>query len=193
MSPKVLNWADLRRIRDLQLRTRGLELGLGLEPPPDRPSRPILSIESFPAGAVAFIGEKLISWSDQAAAFSTLREWLIYLKGPPDHVNICSDSTFLPLARILVADVLPMVDYGLLEGSKSFRRLGSDDYKALLHWFRMKVIPATEGTPSYEFLDPGDWASFNKALTLETEGRVLFRTLTGDSDLAREACFLMTR
>jgi len=76
-----------------------------------------------------------------------------------------------------------MVDYGLLEGSKSFRRLGSDDYKALLHWFRMKVIPATEGTPSYEFLDPGDWASFNKALTLATEGRVLFQTLDGSFGL----------
>ncbi|KAK0647021.1 heterokaryon incompatibility protein-domain-containing protein [Cercophora newfieldiana] len=147
----------------------------GFPKPFDSPRKSFLSIETLPMGTASFIGEKLISWSDWAGAFSTLRDRMSYVTGHPE-IGDLPDAMALPLARTLIAGMLPSDD------AKVYSQLSHTDHETLLRWFRTTIVPAAENrTAPDKFLTSGEFRRFDSELIYATEGRVMFKT--GDGTL----------
>jgi len=169
----------------------------------------LLSIESVPQGKVQrLLGTRLMTWADASLSYATLRAWCrawqaAAAAGSEAQTGPRPPRDAVALARTLVGDTVPVADHGEPDSrrlGRRVRRLSRADYGDLMAWFdgplreRMAIPEAeTEGREGSEgsgVVDDGEKAApagpkprtvrtFDEALVLATEGRVMFALADG--------------
>ncbi|KAK5659447.1 hypothetical protein OQA88_648 [Cercophora sp. LCS_1] len=145
----------------------------------------VLAVEtSILQGVVQSVGERLITWSDKASAFETLRGWSRLAKqdfGYPRPVDTEGEDPAIVAARALVADAIFLPDseaITTLPLGQRVRRLKPEDDPILAQW-ALRLQRLLGGGYDMEFPGEGEMKCLDEAIILATEGRVMFTAPDG--------------